>query len=128
MSHEIVTEVRILIGALFLGEIACFLYDLLRIFRRLLPRGSFITGLEDILWWISFSVTAFVFMYKVNGGVVRAYILVFILLGMLLWEVTIGRFVVCYISRLLHKILKIFHKLLKKILKPFTIQNNRVKR
>ncbi len=145
MSHDIVVEVNIILEALLIGAAGCFLYDLLRIFRRILPRGELLTGIEDIIWWMVLAVAAFSFMYHANGGIVRAYIVIFMLMGMLIWEWAAGRFIVKYVSWLLkviwdkflgkiikfigktffynflNKIFKILHKLLKKVIKPFKI-------
>lgn len=146
MSNDIVVETQIVLKALVLGAGCCFLYDILRIFRRLLPRGSVLTGIEDVIFWIVNAMAIFVFMYNANGGIVRAYIIVFMILGMIIWEKMIGRFVVQYVTKLirmvwdkvlgrmlrfifkivytsfLKKIIKMIHKVLKKIVKPFKIQ------
>lgn len=122
-------ELHLIGQAVCLGAVLCCLYDLLRILRRLFPRGSVMTGIEDLLWWTIVAVATFSLMYHENGGIVRAYIVAFVLSGMCLWEWTAGRWLVKYISRLLksvleffsNKILKNCYKLLKNIIKPFTI-------
>ena len=121
-------------------------YDIIRITRRLFPRGSILTGLEDLIYWMINAMAVFVFMYHANGGIVRAYIIVFMILGMIIWEKLVGRFVVRYVTKwlkflwnlvpgrilrfihkvvytkFLKKILKNIHKVLKNIIKPFKIQ------
>ena len=49
--------VSILIGgALFL------LYDILRIFRRIVPHGNFWIGMEDFVYWICCTAVVFVML------------------------------------------------------------------
>lgn len=133
MSSDIIIEARTVLEALAMGAACCFIYDILRIFRRIFPRGSVLTGLEDILWWIVAAIAVFTFMYRANGGVVRAYIIVFMMLGMIIWEITLGKLIVKYISKIINKLFgklfektiykffKTLYKVLKKCLKPFTI-------
>ena len=122
-------ELHLIVQSVCLGAALCCLYDLIRILRRLFPRGTVFTGLEDLLWWAIAAVAVFALVYHENGGIVRAYIVVFVLSGMCLWELAAGRWLVKYISRILNlvldfflnKIMKNCYKLLKKIIKPFTI-------
>ena len=74
-------------------------------------------GLEDILYWLIMSVMTCVFLYKVNGGVIRLYIITGIAAGMILYELSIGRFAVKYLTIVLRFILRKICKILKKIQK-----------
>ena len=55
--------VSILIGgALFL------LYDIFRIFRRVVPHGNFWIGVEDFFYWLCCTAVVFVMLYRENDG------------------------------------------------------------
>ncbi len=128
MNPDVKYEFYIILYAILLGMAGAFVYDVLRIFRRVLKRGVFLTGLGDILYWCLMAVITFIYLYQVNGGVVRFYIIVLIFLGMIMWEVAIGRYMVQFVSKILKKILKIAHKYLKKLIKPFKMVNSFLKR
>ena len=64
--------VSILIGgALFL------LYDIFRIFRRVVPHGNFWIGVEDFFYWLCCTAVVFVMLYRENDGMVRINVMVF---------------------------------------------------
>ena len=119
MSDEVIYEGYIIAHAFLLGVMCGIVYGVLRIFRRIIKRGKIRAAFEDILFWIFNSAATFVFLYHVNGGVVRAYIIFFIILGMGLYEITIGNLVIKIVIKPLKFFLKIIGKLLKKIKKTF---------
>ena len=132
MSGEIINEVDIFFRAIILGVIFALIYDFIRIIRRIVFKSFIIMGLEDILYWLIMAVMTCVFLYKVNGGVIRSYIITGIAAGMILYELSIGRFAVKYLTIalrfILGKICKIFEKIwkmlhwgLKKVFKPIRI-------
>lgn len=132
MSGEIINEVDIFFRAIILGVVFALIYDFIRIIRRIVFKSFIIMGLEDILYWLIMAVMTCVFLYKVNGGVIRSYIITGIAAGMILYELSIGRFAVKYLTIalkfILRKICKIFEKIwkiihwgLKKVFKPIRI-------
>lgn len=74
-------------------------------------------------------------LYNSNGGVIRSYIISGIAIGMILYELSIGRFIVKFLTialkwliekskKILNKIWKILYWGLKKIFKPIKIVGN----
>ena len=125
MSKGIFIETNMMLMAAFWGMVLCFFYDVLRIFRRIIPRGVLLTGVEDILCWCVAAIVMFRFIYEENGGVIRAYLVFFMIVGMVLWEMAFGRWIVYYAAVCWQwtrkKILKNIARVLKKNVKPFTI-------
>ena len=117
MSGEIINEVDIFFRAIILGALFALIYDFIRIIRRIVFKSFIIMGLEDILYWLIMSVMTCVFLYKVNGGVIRLYIITGIAAGMILYELSIGRFAVKYLTIVLRFILRKICEILKKIQK-----------
>lgn len=139
MSSDIIIEVDVFLKAIAFGAACGLLYDMLRIFRRVRTRGYVLTGIEDLLYWSVAAVIMFVFIYKQNGGTIRAYIIMGMVAGMFLYEMVLGRFIVKYLTLIFKKIFgfldKIFGKffkivslLLKKCFKPFKILIIRLKK
>ena len=116
MSGEIINEVDIFFRAIILGALFALIYDFIRIIRRIVFKSFIIMGLEDILYWLIMSVMTCVFLYKVNGGVIRLYIITGIAAGMILYELSIRRFDVKYLTLDLG---------LKKVFKPIKILCNK---
>lgn len=139
MSSDIIIEVDVFLKAIALGAACGFLYDIIRIFRRVRTRGYIVTGIEDLLYWSVSAVIMFVFVYSENGGTIRAYIIIGMAAGMLIYEIMLGRFIVKYLTLVFKKIFgfldKIFGKffkmlsfLLKKCFRPFKILIIRLKK
>lgn len=79
-------------------------YDMLRIFRNIIPHGNFWVSLEDLFYWCGAGVTLFSVIYRENDGTIRVYALAGIALGALVYHEGPSRFLVKYISIILSKI------------------------
>lgn len=74
------------VGAFFMS-----VYDGLRLFRFLVPHHSLAVGIEDLLFWIWTGLFTFAFLYRVNDGAVRFYIVGSILGAMILYDRVVSR-------------------------------------
>lgn len=115
MSRVILEELQSVCVALLGGAVITLVYDLFRIFRRVIPHGNFWIGVEDFLFWIWASFWIFSILYRENDGSLRMYTMIAVVAGMVLYHRTIsGPFVESF-----GKVLKIpiifFGKKLKKV-------------
>lgn len=108
MSEEIWKEVVFLGQFLALGAAITFLYDILRIFRRVIRHGSLLLSLEDLLFWTGCAVSVFYLLYQENNGTLRWFAVMGAMLGMLIYKAAIGRFFVYYTAKGLRKMKKLF--------------------
>ena len=58
------------------------------------------TFAEDILFWITVSVCEILFVYHVNGGVVRIYFIIYSFLGAALYFFTLGKLTMYFAVRI----------------------------
>lgn len=125
MSEEIWKEVIFLGWFLALGAAITFLYDILRIFRRVIRHGSLLLSLEDLLFWTGCAVGIFYLLYQENNGTLRWFAVMGATVGMLVYKASISRFFVNHTSKGLLKVKKLFApfrklgKFLKKKLTAF---------
>lgn len=85
MSLYIQDEAALALMSFLLGAVLMVSYDLLRLFRLLVPHGSLWTGLEDIFYWIYCAVMTFSLLFWENSGVgpgVRHWLCAFIYDGL----------------------------------------------
>ena len=61
------------------------LYDILRLWRRLIHHNTFAVAVEDVLYWLVCGVLIFRMLYLENSGAVRGFAIVAVVLGMLLY-------------------------------------------
>jgi spore cortex biosynthesis protein YabQ len=83
MSEGILFELRFFLRAVSLGILMMLLYELLRIFRRLVHHRFFAVAVEDILYWLVCGICIFRMMYLENSGAIRGFAIVAVVLGML---------------------------------------------
>ena len=114
-------ESLFMLYALLMGIFITFVYDLLRILRRVIPHNIFWISLEDLVFWGFCAVEVFLLMYHVSNGTLRWFAVLGALLGMFLYSKTLSRFLVKYISLLLSKILKMIGRVLGFIFRPVTV-------
>lgn len=118
MSDSIVKEVEFLAYSFLSGVLILILYDILRIFRRVIIHSAGAIGFEDFVYWMLVTFLIFTMMFRENNGAVRWFSVLGIFLGMVLYNVTISLFFVKYVSLIFIKIRKIIEKILQFIAKP----------
>ena len=84
-------EARILLQSISVGAVLMMVYDLIRLFRFLVPHRSLAVGLEDFCYWIWAGFFTFLFLYRENDGALRFYIIGFIFVSMLFYDRIISR-------------------------------------
>lgn len=120
-------ENMFLLYALLMGIFITFVYDILRIIRRVIPHGVLLVSLEDIAFWIYCGVKVFLLMYHESNGTLRWFAIFGALVGMIAYKKTISPFFVKYVSLLLQKVLHIMGKCGRIVLKPFLLIMKKLK-
>ena len=116
MGEQTIPEILLVFHACSLGIWLVFIYDGMRIFRRLIPHGRFLTGLEDLIFWIYCTVKVFLFLYHMSSGKIRWFSIAGAFFGMYFFEKALGRHIVNGISKAavkMKKKLTFCHKVLK---------------
>ena len=86
MSESIYLVAELAASSFFLGIILLMSYDLLRLFRLLIPHGPLWIGLEDFAYWIYCAVMTFLLLFYENSGVLRGYVIIGVFSGMILYD------------------------------------------
>ncbi len=112
------TETDFILHALYMGVYITFVYDALRVLRRVISHPDFLVSLEDMGFWIYCAVKVFLLMYYESNGTLRWFAICSALAGMFLYLKLVSPLWLKYASLLLGKILEILLKFLKLLLKP----------
>lgn len=115
VSDGIHQELVFLLISFALGEGLVMLYDVFRIFRKVVPHGVIWISVEDVLYWIVAALLIFGMIFQENDGLIRGFAIGGILLGMLFFNHFVSPFLIRGISGILKKILEILKKGLKKV-------------
>ena len=112
LSSLIIWEQSTFFASLFMGMMFAFVYDCIRIFRRVVKhRHVYTMAAEDILFWFYVSINVFACLYERNNGVIRGFIVVSQVLGAVIYRYAFGKIYVKNMSKLLIFILKPLKKL-----------------
>lgn len=106
LSESIYQEVRFLIYSFALGIIITFVYDNIRVFRRVIRHNTFFVSIEDLFFWIGVSLSVFLLQHWENKGIFRWFSVVGAFLGMIIYKMLLSRFYVKEMTFLFQKILK----------------------
>ena len=104
VSPEIWQQGQLFVQAVFFGIAMLFVYDLLRIFRRVATHGTVWIAVEDMFFWVISAFVLFQFLYQEHDGKVRGFVILGMFLGMLLYGKSFSCIVVRTGTFLLKKI------------------------
>ena len=76
------------------GIVIGVLFDIFRILRRSFKTADWLTTLLDILFWILAGFVILFSIFKFNNGEIRSYIFVGISLGVLIYMLTLSKYIV----------------------------------
>ena len=107
-----------LLHALLMGIFITFIYDLLRIFRLVVPHNGFFVSAEDLLFWVYCGGEVFLLMYHESDGTLRWFAVLGALAGMYLYMKFVSPFFVKYISSSLKRLISLFKKILHFLFRP----------
>lgn len=120
MSQNIINEIYFFGCCVLTGIAVISVYDILRIFRRVVKHGVVAIGIEDFIYWVGSSFFVFHIIYIRNDGIIRGFAILAIVLGMLIYNVTISQILVKYISLVIKTIIGVIAAPIKWTVKKCT--------
>ena len=92
MESPAAQENLFLFYSVIMGIYITFLYDLLRIGRRVITHNGFWVSVEDLAFWIYCAMKVFYLMHAESDGTLRWFAILGALLGMFLYKKTMLSF------------------------------------
>ena len=121
MGEFVIAELQYSAVVVTLGIFLAVIYDVIRIFRRVIVHSIFWISVEDVLFWMFAALAVFVMCFVEDAGNVRWFAIGGAILGAYMYKCTIGTILVKYIAILLNFPIKLVKKALKKVGKSDTI-------
>ena len=118
MSETIIRDNYFLFYSLVMGISVTVLYDLLRIFRRVVKHGDALISLEDLIYRVVVAISVFYMMHEENNGTMRWFAILGALTGMFIYKKLISNFFVNTISSALNFLLKYLKKVIYILFTP----------
>lgn len=128
MSQDILRELLVFVNFILLGIFILFVYDVLRIFRRIVSHSIIGLAAEDMVFWLLCSVVIFVTLYYENDGTIRYFAIAGVGAGMLFYNKTISPLFVEGVSGILLYIFRLIFKVIRFLTTPFRFLLRKLKR
>ena len=105
------------------------MFDFFRVLRKIFKTSNFFTYIQDIIFWVFTGVSILYSMYKFNSGEIRLYVFVGLLIGAIIYFITISKYIININVIILKAVCKICEKIFIKpiyliymhIFRPFKI-------
>lgn len=118
LSQSIYHEIQFLLDSVLLGIIISFVYDNIRVIRRVIPHNTFFISVEDLLFWIFVAIYIFLLQHRENNGIFRWFSVIGALVGMMVYRKIAGRFYIKNMTIVLRKVLKLLYVFFSTVLSP----------
>ena len=106
-------QASLLLDSIFVGMVIMAIYDVFRLFRSIVKHARVARDMEDLIFWIISGFIIFSLVYSRNDGNIRWFIIAGVSLGMYIYYIAFGRFLVKYTGKYINKLINIILK------KPF---------
>lgn len=114
-------QAQLFVTTLIWGFGLAFLYDLIRVIRIAVKHGRLFVAIEDILYWISVSITIFFVMLSESFGEVRAFCVFGVFLGMFFYSFALSRLFLGVSEIVIRFIKKVIGIVFEIIMTPFRL-------
>lgn len=118
LSESIYHEVRFLLYSVVLGIFITFVYDNIRVLRRVIRHNTFFVSVEDLFFWIGVALSIFLLQHRENEGMFRWFSVAGAFLGMMSYRGTMSRFYIRNMTVLFRKFLKVSYIVFSWLLSP----------
>lgn len=118
MSQEIVRELTFFTHSVLMGVAITFVYDWLRVLRRLYKHGKVLTSIEDLFFWFACGIGVFYMLYRENEGTLRWFAVLGAAIGMFFYKIVVRDAFVNIMSTCIHKIMWFVFRVIQIVLKP----------
>ncbi len=85
MDANIMEEIKMFLQAAGLGGLMAVTYDVIRLTRRILPRGLVWISIEDVCYWLCFGLIYWNMTYCHMDGELRIYVILSMILGAVIY-------------------------------------------
>lgn len=101
-----------------LGVIIGVIFDLLRALRMAIPKREIFCHITDIIFWVMVAFMTFKTLFIFSDGEIRFFLVISAFLSMILYFLTVSKWVKHLFFKVFYKILNIFKFILKILLTP----------
>ncbi len=105
-------QAYVFLSMIFCGALCTVVFDLFRALRRFKKSSNGIIALQDVVFWGMELIIVYVVAFKLNYAKVRAYEIIALVMGSLIYFVTLSEYVIGIFCKFMDFAVKIISKLL----------------
>ncbi len=106
-----VAQISAFLYSLCLGAIFCVFYDVFRSLRLAVRFSDTVIFFQDIFYFLIISLVTFIFLLSKTNGEIRGFVIFGILIGFLVCNITISKFLLKFLSKIIKYLVLAFRKL-----------------
>ena len=103
------------IVVLYGGMCITFLYDCLKLYKKLRKPSPIIAGFQDVLYWLASASSVIYILYYSSYGSIKGYTILSLWIGVILYKVFLSKVIVTTIEGSIHFIKRIGGMFYKKV-------------
>lgn len=119
MEISVASQTYTFLMSIVFGALLGIFYDIFRIIRIAFKTGRIAIFIEDAIFFTISAVLTFIFIFAVNSGEVRFFILFGILAGAVIYYYTLGSLIFRSAKIIIKYVKKLIRAVLRIILRPF---------
>lgn len=119
MRLDLCGEAVTFLYAVICGGMCGICFDFFRAFRIGVKTGAFVSAIADSLFWICVSAVCGYFSFYISHGLLRAFLICGIGIGVLLYFLLISRVIFWLFLKIIEILYKILNLFLKILLTPW---------
>ncbi len=128
MEVSVSGQLYVFLAMSICGACSGVVFDIFRVIRKTFSCSNLTTSLSDILFWLIISFGMFFALFSISGGEIRWHEIIGVILGSIIYFLTISRLFIMVFGALIRIITKIFLTILKIILTPLVFLYKMIKR
>lgn len=117
MNNQAYLFVMFVINGFLIGV----LFDVFRILRMSFKTKDFITYIEDITFWILAGILTLYFIFYYNNGEIRFYIFFGIIFGIVIYILTISKYIIKFSVTIINFVKGIINKIIQIVFYPLKL-------
>ena len=118
MNSLVTSQAYIFLIFIINGIIIAFIFDIFRILRKSFKTPDWLTYVEDISFWLISCIILAYSIYTYNNGEIRLYLFIGLLIGAIIYILTISKYIIKICVIIINKIKNILQFLTKCVIYP----------
>ena len=123
MNKLVTAHTLLFLTSIQIGILMGVVFDIIRIFRKIIKHPNFFVQIEDMLFWVSCAFMSFYMLYICNYAAIRPFVFIGIILGAIFyfisfssWFMKLATIIIDYVKNLIKRVVMYLIKPIKRLI------------